>query len=131
MVALSPATEPQAPTASSESEHWSKLQLLVVGLCFVVNMIDGMDVLVLDGKSRRGILPVQPGGLVLDHRQKSEVVHRRERAGEDALGLQGVGFQLAVRVIQIHATGIASGGLDEIEPREDGIVGSFRDDACG
>lgn len=30
-----------------DDSRWSGLQLLVVGLCFVVNMIDGMDVLVL------------------------------------------------------------------------------------
>jgi benzoate transport len=35
-----------APAASAD-ERWSPLQLIVVGLCFVVNMIDGMDVLIL------------------------------------------------------------------------------------
>ncbi|MGC1270680.1 MAG: MFS transporter [Croceibacterium sp.] len=40
--------EAAAPPAVSETdEGWSGLQLLVVGLCFVVNMIDGMDVLIL------------------------------------------------------------------------------------
>jgi benzoate transport len=34
-------------TSSAIEERWSGLQILVVGLCFIVNMIDGMDVLVL------------------------------------------------------------------------------------
>ena len=31
----------------ASGERWSALQLLVVGLCFLVNMLDGMDVLIL------------------------------------------------------------------------------------
>ncbi|MCR5879291.1 MFS transporter [Phenylobacterium sp. J367] len=34
-------------TALAPPERWTAVQLLVVGLCFVVNMLDGMDVLIL------------------------------------------------------------------------------------
>src|SRR5262249_55129806 len=41
----------EPPAAQSASGlhhlHWSPLQVCVVGLCFIVNAIDGMDVLVL------------------------------------------------------------------------------------
>lgn len=38
---------PSVSATSADENRWSPLQILVVGLCFVVNMIDGMDVLVL------------------------------------------------------------------------------------
>lgn len=45
MNAISPTAE--VPPSSVADQRWSALQLIVVVLCFVVNMIDGMDVLVL------------------------------------------------------------------------------------
>lgn len=36
-----------AATAPSALDGWTGIQLTVVGLCFVVNMIDGMDVLLM------------------------------------------------------------------------------------
>src|SRR3546814_7287507 len=47
MVAISPSLEEKAAPSLEAGENWSFIQLLVVGLCFVVNMIDGMDVLIL------------------------------------------------------------------------------------
>lgn len=47
MVAISPSLEEKAALSLEAGENWSFIQLLVVGLCFVVNMIDGMDVLIL------------------------------------------------------------------------------------
>jgi benzoate transport len=47
MVAASSSLDTQAAEALEAGERWTFIQLLVVGLCFVVNMIDGMDVLIL------------------------------------------------------------------------------------
>lgn len=44
-----PSSSPRPTTAldALASARWTPLQLLVVALCFVVNMLDGMDVLIL------------------------------------------------------------------------------------
>jgi len=47
MSTLSPSLDDTAGMTVEAGDNWSTLQLLVVGLCFVVNMIDGMDVLIL------------------------------------------------------------------------------------
>jgi MFS family permease len=47
MATFSPSLDDTAGMTVEANDNWSTLQLLVVGLCFVVNMIDGMDVLIL------------------------------------------------------------------------------------
>jgi benzoate transport len=47
MSTLSPSLDDTAGMTVEAGDSWSPLQLLVVGLCFVVNMLDGMDVLIL------------------------------------------------------------------------------------
>lgn len=40
-------TAEDKPGLSASQNHWHRLQVLVVALCFLLNMLDGMDVLIL------------------------------------------------------------------------------------
>lgn len=44
---MTQALEYPQPSVISEEERWTRLSVLVVGLCFLINMLDGMDVLLM------------------------------------------------------------------------------------